>query len=126
MQPTDQTFYVGGIDLFSDLDNFTGINDFVGVIKNLIFDSTQVDLSSPIRKENTERGIVLSNKCEASDMTCSGPHYTGCLDYDTESHCICAGGFSTETCKEEASEYFRVCVCLFSENKPCMLYVLLV
>lgn len=102
-----QTFFVGGIDLFSDYHNASWNNDFVGIIRNLVIDSVQVDLASPIREENTARGILFPSepKCGELEMTCSGPHYTGCLDYDMESHCICAGGFNTDTCKEEESKY---------------------
>ena len=90
--------------MFSHSDNSTGNDgDFVGIIRNLIIDGTQVDLASPVREENTARGALFTSeaKCEELEMVCGGPHYTGCLDYDMESHCICVGGFNTEACNKE-------------------------
>ena len=98
---------MGGVDVFSHLDNSSSVADFVGIIRNLIVDSVQVDLACPSREENTARGAVYPAQptCGSSDMLCSDPHYTDCLDYDVESHCVCAGGFDYQTCKEDESEY---------------------
>ena len=99
--------------MFSHFDNSSGNSDFVGIIRNLIIDGMQVDLASPLREENTARGVLFTSepKCEELEMVCNGPHYTGCLDYDMESHCICAGGFNTEACDKEESKcaLFQTC-----------------
>jgi hypothetical protein len=100
---TLQTFYVGGIDAFSHLQNASKYGSFVGVIRNLFIGSVLVDLASPVREENTVHGVLFTSqpKCGGSEMTCSGPHHSGCLDYDFESHCICSGGFNSHTCTTE-------------------------
>ena len=93
--------------MFSQFPNASvNSGDFVGTIRNLVVDSVQVDLRSPIREENTAHGALFPTEpmCGELEMRCSGPHYTGCLDYDTESHCICAGGFNTEACDKEESK----------------------
>ena len=103
---TSQTFYVGGIDAFSHLQNASKYGSFVGVIRNLFIGSVLVDLASPVREENTVHGVLFTSqpKCGGSEMTCSGPHHSGCLDYDFESHCICSGGFNSHTCTTEESK----------------------
>ena len=103
---TSQTFYVGGINAFSHLQNASKYGGFVGVIRNLFIGSVLVDLASPVRGENTVHGVLFTSqpKCGGSEMTCSGPHHSGCLDYDFESHCICSGGFNSHTCTTEESK----------------------
>lgn len=95
---------MGGIDIFSS-ENANWNGDFVGIIRNLVIDSVQVDLAFPTREENTVRGALVSSepKCGDLEMSCSGARFAGCLDYDMESHCVCAGGFNTD-CNDEASK----------------------
>ena len=102
-----QTFYVGGIDAFSHLQNISEYSDFVGTIRNVVIGSVLVDLTAPLREENTISGALFATgpKCGAEEMTCSEPHHSGCLDYDFESHCICSGGFSSDTCAKRESKY---------------------
>ena len=106
MQSVDQTLFVGGINLFSQSVNSSSAADFVGIIRNIVIDSVQWDLSCPSQEENTVLGVVYPSQptCGTASLTCSGPHYTGCLDYDVESRCVCTGGFSPESCREEKSE----------------------
>ena len=103
----DKSFFVGGINVLFQFQNVSESSDFVGTIRNLVIDSVQIDLSSPIREENTVPGTLFTSepKCEEMEAVCSGPHYTGCLDYDTESRCICVGGFNSRACSEEKSKH---------------------
>lgn len=106
---------MGGVDVFSHLENSSGVADFVGIMRNLVVDLEQVDLACPTQEENTVRGVVYPAQptCGSSGMTCGGPHYTGCLDYDVESHCVCTGGFDYQTCQEDNSKCGCVHVSLF-------------
>ena len=106
MDSTSQTFYVGGINAFSHLQNASEYSDFVGTIRNVVIDSTLIDLASPVREENTVQGALFTSepKCGGMEMTCSGPHFSGCLDYDFESHCICSGGFNSHACTRKESK----------------------
>ena len=114
-------FFVGGIDIFSHThNNLSESFDFIGNIKNLVIDSVRVDMASPVREVNTLRGVVFTSepKCGEMEVECSGPHYAGCLDYDLDSHCICSGGFKSDTCNKEKSKCVcvTVCVCVFTIN----------
>lgn len=102
---TSQTFYVGGINAFSQLQNASGHGNFVGMIRNLFVGSMLVNLGSPVREENTVHGALFTSKpvC-GSEMTCDGPYHSGCLDYDFESHCICSGGFNSHACNKQESK----------------------
>lgn len=95
---------MGGIDVFS-FESANQNSDFVGIIRNLVIDSVQVDLASPTREKNTARGMLFSSdpKCGDLEMSCNGARFMGCLDYDMESHCVCAGGFNTD-CEDETSK----------------------
>ena len=108
---TAQTFYIGGIDAFSNLQNASEYGSFVGMIRNLFISSVLVDLSSPVREENTVHGALFTSqpKCGGPEMPCSELHHSGCLDYDFESHCICSGGFNSQSCTNEESKHVFLC-----------------
>ena len=101
-----QTFYLGGIDAFSQFENASDYSNFIGTIRNVVIGSVLVDLASPLREENVIRGVLFPSepKCGATEMTCSEPYHSGCLDYDFESHCICSGGFNSDACAKKESK----------------------
>ncbi len=88
---------MGGLDLLSLPENATFLPGLLGAIKNLIVDSSQVDLSCPSSQENTALGLVhVEGGCT---QTCGEDSV--CVSYAAEPYCSCLGGFPHTACQGE-------------------------
>ncbi len=119
---TAGSLFIGGVNLFS-LDDSVRLRatEFVGTIRSVLINSTQIDLGCPTDKVNIMEGTSAlhihmiepkheccqsfhagfhysgSNACNTEQ--CENDHTAGCVDFAPQPYCKCIGGFPPASCQ---------------------------
>lgn len=116
------SLFIGGVNLFSlDESVLLRATEFVGTIRSVLINNSQIDLGCPTDQVNIMNGRCFSgvltpmthcsykvhccciagfhytNAC--STKQCENEHTAGCVDFAPEPYCKCIGGFPPASCQ---------------------------